>query len=152
MEANPKARKPRMGALAPRYLFVLNPHSQARFTKCPQCETKTRVRKIPLVIHVPAVGLVTLGKRCRLCLNCEILIAHQADVDGLIGALRQRQGAKGPPEEYLVLGTTDFSTWRRGFSGRISLEELAPHMADFKGHLKVDYAAGGWVSPEEPAG
>jgi hypothetical protein len=142
-----------MGALPSRYFFVLNPHSQPRFTKCPRCEAKTRVRKIPLVIHVPSVGLVTLGKTCRLCLNCQILIAHKAEVDSLIDALRRRQGVKDSGEEYLVLGTTDFRTWRRGFAGGASFfDELVQHMAEFKGHLTVDYTPGGWVPPEEGTG
>jgi hypothetical protein len=74
-------RKDQRGALAPRYAFVLNPHADAGFTKCPQCDAKTRVRKLPLVIHVEDVGLVLLGKTCRLCIACETLVAHEADLD-----------------------------------------------------------------------
>jgi hypothetical protein len=35
----------RLGALSPRYSFVLNPHVRERFTKCPTCNALTRVRK-----------------------------------------------------------------------------------------------------------
>ena len=63
-----------MGALPARFSLALNPYSDARFTKCPQCEAKTRVRKIPFVIHVDGAGLVILRKTCRLCVGCEIVI------------------------------------------------------------------------------
>ena len=41
-----------MGALRPKYSFLLNPHADYRASSCPKCLAKTRVRKIPLVIHV----------------------------------------------------------------------------------------------------
>lgn len=63
----------RMGALPPRYSFFLNPHANERFTRCPRCKATTRVRKIPLVIHVDSMGLVLLRKTCRLCVVCEML-------------------------------------------------------------------------------
>lgn len=77
----------RMGALPPRYSFFLNPHLNERFTRCPRCNATTRVRKIPLVIHVDSVGLVLLRKRCRLCVVCEMLIAHEAEVNDVIKGL-----------------------------------------------------------------
>jgi hypothetical protein len=46
------ARPGRMGSLPARYAFVLNPFTRERFTKCPRCEAPTRVRKLPLVIHI----------------------------------------------------------------------------------------------------
>src|SRR5438093_9778286 len=55
-----------MGALPPRYAFILNPHADTKFTKCPRCEAKTNLRKLSLVIHVEGFGLVLLGKTCRL--------------------------------------------------------------------------------------
>ena len=76
-----------MGALPPRYAFVLNPHAGTRFTKCPRCSTRTNLRKLPLVIHLEGFGLVFLGKTCRLCLRCETLIAHKAELDTLLGAV-----------------------------------------------------------------
>src|SRR6202022_5171330 len=96
---NPK-RKDRIGALPPRYAFVLNPYADAGFTKCPRCEAKTLVRKLSLVIHVEDFGVVLLGKTCRLCLECETLVAHQVDVDKLIrvavgGSSSLKYGALG---------------------------------------------------------
>ena len=33
-----------------------------------------------MVIQVKGFGLVILGKTCRLCLRCNTLIAHEADI------------------------------------------------------------------------
>jgi hypothetical protein len=79
MERN-RDRKDRIGALPPRYAFVLNPHADTKFTRCPRCETRTNLRKLSLVIHVGGFGLVILGTTCRLCLRCETLIAHKAEL------------------------------------------------------------------------
>jgi hypothetical protein len=61
----------RMGALPPGYSFVLNPYTSERFTKCPSCETPTRIRKLPLVIHVERDCWLTacrpLNSRSRRC-------------------------------------------------------------------------------------
>ena len=46
-----------MGQQPPRYKFFLNPYSDVRFSKCPQCEAKTRQRKLPLVIIGPIGSL-----------------------------------------------------------------------------------------------
>jgi hypothetical protein len=138
-------RKGRMGALPPRYAFILNPFADARFTKCPRCDAKTRIRKLPLVIHIDKVGLVLLGKTCRLCLACETLVTHQADLDKLIDAV---VGATVCPE-YLVLGTMDRRVWRRGLNGRVALDEVKRAMADFKTYLHVDYTPAGWRRKSE---
>lgn len=127
MPRSKRDRRPRMGALRPRYSFVLNPYPRERFTRCPRCEAKTRVRKIPLVIHFEPVGLVMLRKTCRLCVVCEILVAHQAEIERLIDALGQTQAEK---REYLVLGTLDMKTWRRGLSGGVRVGELTEACTD----------------------
>lgn len=46
------APAPRLGILPPRYSFALNPHRDARFTRCPLCEQKTRSRKFALFVVV----------------------------------------------------------------------------------------------------
>ena len=130
-----------MGQLPPRYSFLLNPHRHEAFTRCPRCKANTRVRKIVLVIHVDAVGLVLLRKTCRLCVVCEMLIAHEAEMDDLIDGLR---GHRGGTREYVVLGTLDVRTWRRGLSGTVTSDEVTGAMADFKAYMRVDITPRHW--------
>jgi hypothetical protein len=130
-----------MGSLAPRYSFVLNPWVRERFTKCPKCAAPTRVRKLPLVIHVNHSGgprLILLNKTCRLCLLCETLIVHQAELDHVVAA------GLSAGRDYVVLGTIDRRTWRRGVVGEAQFADIREHMADFKKYLKVDVIPAHW--------
>ena len=136
MASKRETKKSRMGGLPPRYSFVLNPHADTRFTSCPTCEAKTRIRKLALVVHVESVGLVMLGKTCRLCIACDLLIAHEDDVERVLRALLP--SVQAGTLTYLVLGTVDVREWRRGLAGVASLDDVREHMADFKRYLRVD--------------
>src|ERR1700687_1213430 len=117
-----KDRKDRIGALPPRYAFVLNPHGDTKFTKCPRCETRTNLRKVSLVINVNDFGLVLLGKTCRLCLRCETLIAHKAGLARVLSTVVTESKL-----DYFVLGTADRQTHRRGLAGAASLDDVKAH-------------------------
>ena len=140
-----RVRTDRVGDLPPRYAFVLNQHADTKFTKCPRCETKTNLRKLSLVVHVETVGLVILGKTCRLCLSCETLIAHKVELDKLVSAV-----VKGSRPEYLVLGTTDRRTFRLGLAGVASLVDVKAQMADFKSYWNVEITPAGWYPKNNP--
>jgi hypothetical protein len=98
-----------------------------------------------LVIHVEGFGLVILGKTCRLCLRCETLIAHKAELDTLLSAV-----VTGPTPEYVVLGTAERDTYRRGLAGGTSLDDVKAHTADFKSYWKVEITPAGWYPKTEP--
>ena len=128
-----------LGALPPRYSFLLNPHVRDRFTKCPSCDAPTRIRKLPLVVHLEhprGPTLVLLNKTCRLCLSCETLIVSRSELEGVIIAAGQFATVK--PTDYVVLGTIDRRTWRRGMRADAELSDIREHMADFKNYLKID--------------
>ena len=134
-----------MGSLPARYSFVLNPHLRERFTKCPSCHSPTRIRKLPLVVHVEHSGgprLVLLNKTCRLCLMCETLIVDRVELENVIIAAGLSATVK--PPDYVVLGTIDRRTWRRGLADDPSLPDIREHMADFKKYLKVDVVPAHW--------
>ena len=143
--ARTRYRKDRIGALPPRYAFVLNPHGDTRFTKCPRCETKTNLRKLSLEVHVEGFGLVVLGKTCRLCLRCETLIAHKAEVDKLLSTV-----ATVSKPEYFVIGTVERPTYRRGLAGGTSLDDVKAHTSDFKSYWNVEITPAGWYPKNEP--
>ena len=140
--------------MSPRYSFVLNPHARERFTKCPRCNASTRIRKLPLVVHVShLVGprLALLNKTCRLCLLCETLIVDRSELEHVIIAAGFTAAVKG--QDYIVLGTIDRRTWRRGLAGGMRLEDIREHMADFKKYLEIDVIPAHWErsDPEPPA-
>jgi hypothetical protein len=142
-----------MGALPPRYSFVLNPHVGERFTRCPSCEARTRIRKLPLVIHVEHVGgpkLVLLNKTCRLCALCETLVVDRAELEHVIIATGFSAAVR--PPEYVVLGTIDRRVWRRGLAGDTQLADVREHMADFKRYLRVNVTPARWELSNGRAG
>ena len=83
--------------------------------------------------------MVVLGKTCRLCLRCDTLVAHKAELDELL-----RTAVNAPEPKYVVLGTINRPVYRRGLSGRASLDDVKAHMADFKSYWKVDVTPAGW--------
>ena len=141
----------RLGARPPRYAFVLNPHAAARFSMCPACNKPTRIRKLVLVIHVEHVEgarLLILNKACRLCVVCEMLIAHQTEVERLIAA--SGLGSSGRPA-YVVLGTVGRRVWRRGLGG-VRLSDVREHMVDFKGYMRIDVTPAHWEHSNRSTG
>jgi hypothetical protein len=141
-----------MGMLPPRYSFVLNPHVRERFTKCPSCDASTRIRKLPLVVHVEHTSgprLVLLNKTCRLCVICETLIV-EVELESIIGAAGLSAAVK--PPDYVVLGTIERRTWRRGLGGDAALPDIREHMADFREYLKVDVVPAHWERSSRTAG
>jgi hypothetical protein len=80
-------KEPHIGKLPPQYTFILNPYTDARFTRCPGCDQKTKQRKLPLFIHVEPLNPIVLGKTCRYCPHCDLLIAHQDELEAQLEAL-----------------------------------------------------------------
>jgi hypothetical protein len=79
-----------IGKLPSRYSFILNPYKNVRLSKCPRCQKPTHMRKFALLIHVDEWGLLALGKTCRYCTRCELIIAHKDELeDELVGVFER---------------------------------------------------------------
>ncbi len=94
MSPRKRQRKARLGKQPPRHYFFLNPYQDARFTSCPKCGGKTKLRKLSLVIHVEGPILLSLNKTCRYCLYCDLLIAHQDELEAQLAGLRHSLRAR----------------------------------------------------------
>jgi hypothetical protein len=99
---------------------------------------------LSLVIHVEGFGLIILGKTCRLCLRCDTLIAHKAELDKLLSTV-----VLASKPEYFVLGTADRPTYRRGLAGGATLDDVMTHMSDFKSYWNVEVTPAGWYRKDE---
>jgi hypothetical protein len=73
--------KKRIGKLPPRYSFILNPYADVRLSRCPRCQKLTYLRKFALFIHIDVWGPMALGKTCRYCSRCELIMAHQDELE-----------------------------------------------------------------------
>ena len=88
--------------------------------------------------------MVLLGKTCRLCLKCETLIAHKAELDKLLSTV-----VNVSKPEYIVLGTADRRMYRLGLAGSASLDDVREHTSDFKSYWNVEITSAGWYPKGE---
>ncbi|MCJ7701459.1 MAG: hypothetical protein MUO62_07750 [Anaerolineales bacterium] len=139
-----------LGKLPPLYRFILNPYDDVRFSTCPGCGQRTLLRKVPLVVHVDPLNPVLLNKRCRYCPPCDLLIAHQDELEhSLVLTFRE-----GTPEvignDYLVLGTVDKATWRKQQKEPIPMARMLAYVHRFKDNLTLSHTPAGWYSEDQP--
>lgn len=140
----------KIGKLRPRYSFILNPHSEVRLSKCPKCQKLTHLRKFALFIHIDGWGPMALGKTCRYCSRCELIMVHQDELDAELAHSLSRVAPKAIGNEYMVLGTIEKKVWREGLRGKEQLlTEILKHTADFKEYYDLEYEPGGWYPADE---
>jgi hypothetical protein len=133
-----------LGKQPPRYSFFLNPYEDARFTRCPRCNAKTRTRKVPLVIHVDPLNPVALNKTCRYCDVCDLLIVHQDELEAQLAHLFASHGPEVIGNDYLVIGTFDRPTWKQGRQTTLTIQEMVDELHDFREVLRFE-PVGGWM-------
>lgn len=131
---------PRLGKLEPRYIFFLNPYTDARFTSCPQCGKTTRVRKLPIVVHIDPGQIMTLNKVCRLCVPCDLLIVHQDELEAFMAAYFGDNQPEIVGNRYLVIGTQSRADWLRGMRTPLAPSEAFDHLHDFRDFVTFEAA------------
>ena len=100
--------KTRIGKLPPRYSFMLNPHTEVRLSKCPKCQKATHLRKFALFIHIDEWGPMVLGKTCRYCSRCAMVMVQRTELE------LARVGTRLEPNSPANLRETLFGTWHDG--------------------------------------
>jgi len=135
-----------IGKLPPRYSFILNPYDNVRLSKCPRCQKPTHMRKFALLIHVEGWGLLALGKTCRYCTPCELIIAHQDELeDELVGVL-ERHAPEVIGNPYVVGGTVEKRHWEKWLGNKGEpLKKALEHFVQFKEILEFKIEGGGWA-------
>ena len=148
MAKQKKKTMTQLGKQPPRYRFFLNPYEDMRFTRCPQCEGKTKLRKLPLVIHIDPMLPLALNKTCRYCPYCDLLIAHQDELESLLTAIFSVHNPEIVGNDYLVIGTMDRPEWKRGTQDQLPLKDLLEVLLDFKEVVTFKIVGGGWTPRE----
>jgi hypothetical protein len=137
------------GKLPPLYRFILNPYNDVRFTTCPECSQRTLLRKIPLVIHIDPFQPMLLNKHCRYCPNCDLIIAHQDELEHWLTVTSEKHAPEIIGNEYLILGTVDKATWRKQKKEPIPMGKLLEYLHDFKEYLTISSRPGGWYPKDD---
>jgi hypothetical protein len=134
----------RIGGRPDRYSFLLNPHPETRLSRCPLCEKLTHPRKFALFIHIDGFGPLVLGKTCRYCTPCELIIAHQDELEAELAHSFDRIAPEVVGNPYMVLGTMDRGVWEQGLATPRPLGEAMEYVAEFKKYFDLHYEPGGW--------
>ena len=134
-----------------RHYFFLNPYENCAFTRCPKCNSKTRIRKFPLVIHVDPKQLVFLNKKCRYCTKCDLIIANQSEVESLMIVCLEKDSPDLIGNNYLTMGVFDTKDWRAASKGKLDSDEILERIYFFKNVLKFELIPGGWYQAGDMA-
>lgn len=139
-----RKKKSQLGELPPKHKFFLNPYENERFTRCPNCSQKTKIRKFPFAIHIDPNVLMTLNMSGPYCPSCDLIILHQDKVEGLLTASFIERDPSIIGNDYLIIGTVERSYWRKASTKGGTYQELFDNLHDFKKHVQYEVHYG-WM-------
>jgi hypothetical protein len=131
-----------------RHSFFLNPYSDCAFTKCPKCDSKTKLRKFPLVIHIEPKQLFLLNKQCKYCPSCDLIIAKKQEIEPLMAATFIQTNPQIVGNNYIVIGTVDKKDWKEGDKNLLSPSEMIGRVYIFKDVWNFEVIPAGWYPNE----
>ncbi len=133
-----------MRTQAPPYTsFFLNPYIETRCWRCPVCTANTRQRTVPLVIRMTPQRALALKHTCRYCPACDLLIAHQDEVEIALETVLADRTAASAFKDDQIAGTLDRPDFQRALQGQMTMEELIARTRAFTRVLEVKLV-GGW--------
>lgn len=100
------------------------------------------------MIHIDPMYMLSLNKTCRYCPHCDLLIAHQDDLEHYLASFFDEYKPEIVGNDYLVLGTTDKATWKQGTNQQMTMEEMFEELHDFK-EVVTFKVTGGWMPDTE---
>ncbi len=115
-----------------RHYFFLSPYKEYAITRCPQCETNTKLKKYCLLIHIEPRHFISLNKTTRYCSSCDLIIAKKEELEQLLWAICEQRFPEIIGNEYLVLGTMEAN-------------KAMNHVYLFKDIWSFEIEPGGWV-------
>lgn len=135
----------KLGKLKPRYSLILNQYSDFRASKCVKCDKPMFLRKFALLIHIDDGGLMTLGKTCRYCAKCELIVVHQDELESELAYRFETLKPEIIGNDYFIVGTVEKKFWQKQLKDNsASFEELLKNTADIKKYLEFEYQPAGW--------
>jgi hypothetical protein len=93
---------------------------------------------------------VVLGKTCKYCARCELIIAHRHELKAEMAHNLSRIAPEIIGSVYLVIGTVEKKVWQQGLKGSSpGFEEPLKQTADFKEVYKLTVEPGGWYPADK---
>src|SRR6185437_13115972 len=72
------------------------------------------------------------NKTCRYCSRCDLVIAHQDEVEEQLVMMLQEHRPELVGNAYLVIGTLDVEVWERGRHTPLTVQEMIDNLHDFE--------------------
>ena len=132
-----------------RHYFFLNPYKNEAFTRCPQCDEKTKVRIFPLVIHIDPHQILCLNKSCKYCEACDLIIGKQPQIEYFISSCCEKIDPSMIGNKYLVFGTLNRSDWKQYSKKTTYPQETIDKVYIFKDVLNFEVVGRGWYKDDE---
>jgi hypothetical protein len=101
------------------------------------------------VVHVDPNNIITINKHCRYCPDCDILIAHQDELEHMLVVSFEKRKPEVIGNDYLVIGTIDKSTWRKSKKETLMVNKMLEYLHDFKEYIEVGYRPASWGPVED---
>jgi len=129
-----------LGMQEKRYLFALHAGDEP-IDKCPNCQTylKGKEKKFALFILVQPRRPVVLGKTCRYCSKCRLIMLPRPSLEADLAAVLRNHDPALIQNDYIVLGTVNNATWAKGLMGDQLYEEIIANLSDFSGIVDLDF-------------
>ena len=90
-------------------------------------------------------GPMALGKTCRYCTPCELIICHQDELEAELVLNLERIDPDVIGNPYHVFGTMDKKVWKDSLAaGGRPFDDALALVADFAEHLTLEYDPGGY--------
>lgn len=129
--------------ISDKYNFFLNPYVDAAFTKCPKCDNKTKIKKLPLTIVMEkSKSILNLNKTCKYCPFCELIIVKKHELEFIVGQYLGVDMVK--EKDYFVLGTQDKIAYLAGLNKGFIKEKPLERVSFFKEVWHFEIKPVGW--------
>jgi hypothetical protein len=144
-----KKKKRQLGKLPQLHTFFLNPYTDARFTRCSQCDAQTKVRKKIFVVHIEPGQLANLNMSGRYCPNCDLMILHQDIVENMLAWAFSTHNPDVIGNDYLIMGTLERKAWKAIQSQPYNHELVFDNLHVFKKVVKFEPQRYVWAPDPE---
>ena len=86
---------------------------------------------------------MTMNKTCRYCPDCDLLIAHQDEIEDILVRAFTKLNPEIAGNNYLVIGTVERDTWKRTMQSHLPTQVTLDALHDFKDVVSF-IPTGGW--------
>ncbi|MEM6784332.1 MAG: hypothetical protein AAF624_11435 [Bacteroidota bacterium] len=93
--------------------------------------------------------MIALNYTNRYCKRCDLLIAHQAEIEHYLTEMFRASEPELIGNDYLIFATVEKRAWREGMYDTRSVHEMRAHVSDFKSYESLRMTRGGWYRDDE---